>query len=47
MELFEIIFIVLFILVAWFVLHTTIISDKTPKKTEEILNKIKPKKKEL
>ena len=43
----KIIFIILFILVVWFVLHTTIISDKTPQKTEEILNKIKKKKKEL
>ncbi len=43
----KIIFIILFILVVWFVLHTTIISDKTPQKTEEILNKIKKRKKEL
>ena len=43
----EIIFIILFILVVWFVLHTTIISDKTPQKTEELINKIKKKKKEL
>ena len=42
----KIIFIILFILVVWFVLHTTIISDKTPQKTEEILNKIKITKKE-
>ena len=43
----EIIFVILFILVVWFILHTTIISDKTPQKTEELLNKIKIKKKEL
>ena len=43
----QIIFVILFILVVWFVLHTTIISDKTPQKTEELLNKIKIKKKEL
>ncbi len=42
----QILFIIIFIIVVWFVLHTTIISDKTPQKTEEILNKIKITKKE-
>ena len=42
----QILFIIIFILVVWFVLHTTIISDKTPQKTEEILSKIKGTKKE-
>ena len=44
----QILYIVIFIIVLWFVLHTTIISDKTPKHTkklkEKILN-IKPKQK--
>ncbi len=42
----QILFIIIFVLVVWFVLHTTIISDKTPQKTEELLNKIKITKKE-
>lgn len=41
----EIIFIIIFILVIWFVLHTTIISDKTPQRTENIIHKIFPRKK--
>ena len=41
----EIIYIVIFIIVLWFVLHTTIISDKTPTKTKKIMEKILPKKK--
>lgn len=40
----QILFIIIFIIVMWFVLHTTIISDKTPKHTEKILEKIKLKK---
>lgn len=39
-----IIYIVLFILMAWFVFHTSIISDKTPKLTEKITKKLKKKK---
>ena len=41
----QIIYIIIFIIVVWFVLHTTIISDKNPERTKEIINKIKPKKK--
>ena len=37
----EAIYIVIFILVIWFVLHTTIISDKNPEMTEKIMKKIK------
>ena len=40
----EIIYILIFIIVIWFVLHTTIISDKTPKRTKQIINKLKRKK---
>ena len=40
----QIIYIIIFIIVIWFVLHTTIISDKNPKRTEKIINKIKGKK---
>ena len=36
----EIIYIVIFIIVLWFVLHTTIISDKTPKRTKKIREKL-------
>ncbi len=39
----EIIYILIFIIVIWFVLHTTIISDKNPKITKKILEKIKIK----
>ncbi len=38
-----IIYIVLFIVILWFVFHTTIISDKTPEKIKEIENKLKKK----
>lgn len=44
----QILYIIIFIIVLWFVLHTTIISDKTPKQTKKIKEKlsiIKPKKK--
>ena len=41
----QILFGIIFILVIWFVLHTTIISDKTPETTEKIINKIRIKKK--
>jgi UDP-GlcNAc:undecaprenyl-phosphate GlcNAc-1-phosphate transferase len=44
----EILFIIIFIIVVWFVLHTTIISDKYPKRTKliaEKLHNIKKKKK--
>lgn len=34
----EIIYIIIFILVIWFVLHTSIISDKNPKRTQKIRN---------
>ena len=40
----EILYGIIFILVIWFVLHTTIISDKTPKQTEKIFHHIFPKK---
>ena len=40
-----IIYIIIFIIVVWFILHTTIISDKNPERTKEIMNKLKPKKK--
>lgn len=41
----QILYIIIFIIVLWFVLHTTIISDKTPKRTKMIKDKlIKPKK---
>ena len=35
----------IFILVVWFVLHTTIISDKNPKRAEKIFGFMKKKKK--
>ena len=37
----QILFVIIFIIVMWFVMHTTIISDKTPKRTEKLLEKIK------
>ena len=37
-----IIYIIIFIIVLWFVLHTTIISDKTPEHTKKIRRKILP-----
>ena len=40
----EILYGIIFILVIWFILHTTIISDKTPAQTEKILHHIFPKK---
>ena len=39
----EIIYIIIFILVIWFVLHTSIISDKNPKRTQKLIDKIFPK----
>lgn len=41
----QILFIIIFILVAWFVLHTTIISDKSPQLTRKIESKLKISKK--
>lgn len=38
----QIIYILLFIVIVWFALHTTIISEKSPQITKELLNKIKP-----
>ena len=40
----QVLFVIIFIIVLWFVMHTTIISDKTPKRTEKFLEKIKLKK---
>ena len=39
----QVIYIIIFIIVLWFVFHTTIISDKNPEITKEIITKIKPK----
>ena len=36
----KIVYIIIFIIVLWFVLHTTIISDKTPSRTNKIQEKI-------
>lgn len=36
----QIIYIILFIIIVWFVLHTSIISEKSPKVTKEIITKI-------
>lgn len=36
----QILYVVIFVIVLWFVLHTSIISDKTPKQTEMIKEKI-------
>ena len=41
----QIMFIIIFILVAWFVLHTSIISDKSPQRMKKIESKLKIKKK--
>lgn len=41
----QILYIIIFIIVLWFVLHTSIISDKTPKTTKMIKDKIKKTKK--
>ncbi len=40
----EVIYIIIFIIVVWIVLHTTIISEKNPKRTKKIMNKLKFKK---
>ena len=40
----KILYIVIFIIVLWFVLHTSIISEKNPKITKKIKNKLKRKK---
>lgn len=40
----EIIYIIIFIIVIWFVLHTTIISDKNPTLTKKFWHKLLPKK---
>lgn len=37
----QIIYIIIFVIVLWFVLHTTIISDKSPKITKKIKQKLK------
>ncbi len=42
----QIMFIIIFILVAWFVFHTSIISDKNPQIMKKIESKLKIKKKE-
>lgn len=44
-ELGRVLYIILFILMVWFVFHTSIISDKTPKLTEKLTSKVKPKEK--
>ncbi len=36
----QIIYIIIFIIFLWFVLHTTIISDKNPKRTKKIIDKL-------
>ena len=41
----EIIYIIIFIIVIWFVLHTSIISEKNPKFTDKIKRKLRLKKK--
>lgn len=41
----QIIYIIIFIIVLWFVLHTSIISDKNPKRTKKVIEKIKRKNK--
>lgn len=38
----QIIYIILFIIIVWFVLHTTIISEKSPELAKSIFNRIKP-----
>ncbi len=40
----QIIYIIIFIIVLWFVFHTSIISDNNPKITKKIINKLKPEK---
>lgn len=39
----EIIYVILFVIVLWFVMHTTIISDKNPERTKELIDKLKRK----
>lgn len=39
----EIIYIIIFIIVIWFVFHTSIISDKNPKRAKKIVDKIFPR----
>ena len=41
-----ILYIIIFVLVIWFVLHTTIISDKTPTIRQKVKEKLKISKKE-
>ena len=41
----QIIYAIIFVIVVWFVLHTTIISDKNPERTEKIFGFMKKKKK--
>ena len=40
----EVIYIIIFIIVVWIVLHTTIISEKNPRRTKKLINKLKLKK---
>lgn len=40
-QLGSILYIILFLIIVWFVFHTSIISDKTPKLTEKLTSKIK------
>lgn len=44
-ELGQMIYIIIFIIVLWFVLRTSIISDKNPKRTKKVIEKIKLSKK--
>ena len=41
----QILYVIIFVIVLWFVLHTTIISDKNPSRTEKIFGFMKIKKK--
>ena len=41
----KILYIIIFIIVLWFVLHTSIISEKNPKITKKLKSKFKRKKK--
>ncbi len=41
----QIVFIIIFIIVLWFVFHTTIISEKNPKITKKLMKKLKREKK--
>ena len=40
-QLGQIVYIIIFIIVLWFVFHTSIISDKNPKRAKKLLEKIK------